>query len=35
MLNDIRIKQSIAESDHSDRLKIYVDPNKIDIDPGI
>ena len=30
MLNDIKIKiKSVAEKGHSDRLKSYVDPNKI------
>ena len=35
VMNDLKIKKSIAESEHSDRLKIYVDPSKIYVDPGI
>ena len=29
MLNDIKMKQSVAELGHNGRLKIYVDPKKI------
>ena len=33
MLIDIKIKKSVAELGHNGRLKIYVDPKKIYIDP--
>ena len=36
MLIDIKMKkQSITELGHNNRLKIYVDPKKIYVDPGI
>ena len=34
MLSDIKIKKSVPELGHSDRLKINVDPSKIYVDPG-
>ena len=34
MLRDIKMKkQSVAKKGHNDRLKIYVDPSKINVDP--
>ena len=35
MFSDIKMKKSVAELGHSDYMKIYVDPSKIHIDPGI
>ena len=35
MLIEIGMKKSVAELDHNNRLKIYVDPKKIYVDPGI
>ena len=35
MKSDIKMKKICSELDHNDRLKIYVDPSKIYIDPGI
>ena len=36
MLIDIKMKKkSVAELGHTGRLKIYVDPNKIYVDPRI
>ena len=35
MLSDIKMKKkSVAELGHNDRLKIYVGPSKIYVDPG-
>ena len=34
VLRDIKMKkQSVAKKGHNDRLKIYVDPSKINVDP--
>ena len=35
MLIDVKIKKNMKELGHSDRLKIYVNPSKIYINPGI
>ena len=36
MLSDIKMKKkSVAELGHSDRLKIYINPSKIYVSPGI
>ena len=35
MLIDIKMKKSLAELGHNGRLKIYVDPKNIYVDPGI
>ena len=35
MFTDIKMKKNIAELGHNDRLKIYVNPSKIYVDPGI
>ena len=35
MLIDIKMKKIVTELGHSDRLKIYVNPSKIYINPGI
>ena len=35
MISDIKIKKkTVAELSDNDRLKIYVDPSKIYVDPG-
>ena len=34
MLSDIEMEKSATELGHNDRLKIYVDPSKIHVDPG-
>ena len=34
MISDIKMKKSVAELGHNDRLKLYVDPSKIYVDPG-
>ena len=35
MLIGIKMKKIITELGHSDRLKIYVSPSKIYVNPGI
>ena len=35
MLIDIKMKKKITELDHIDRLKIYINPSKIHVNPGI
>ena len=35
MLIDIKMKKSVAKLGHNGRFKIYVDPKKIYVDPGI
>ena len=36
MLSDIKMKKKfVAELGHSDRLKIYINPSKIYVSPGI
>ena len=35
MLIDIKMKKSVARLGHNDRLKIYVAPKIIYVDPGI
>ena len=35
MFIDIKIKKSVVESGHSDRLKIHVNPSKIYVNSGI
>ena len=35
MLIDIKIKKSVAEYGHSDRLEIHGNPRKIYVNPGI
>ena len=35
MLNDIKRKKSVAELGYNDCLKIYVDPKKCYVNPGI
>ena len=35
MLIIVKIKKSVAELGHNDCLKIYIDPKKIYLDPGI
>ena len=35
MLIDIKMKNIVTELGHSDCLKIYVNPSKIYVDPGI
>ena len=35
MLIDIKMKKNITELGHSDRLKMYINPSKMYIDPGI
>ena len=35
MLIDIKKKKSVVELDHNGRLKIYIDPKKIYVDPHI
>ena len=35
MLTDIKMIKNETELGHSDRLKIYVNPSKIYVDPGI
>ena len=35
MLIDIKMKKSVVELGHNGHLKIYVDPEKIFVDPGI
>ena len=35
MLIDIKTKKTVSELDHNGRLKIYVDPKNIYVDPGI
>ena len=35
MLIDIKMKKIITELGHSDRLKIYVNPSKIYVNPGM
>ena len=34
MISDIKMKKTVAELGHNDRLKIHVDPSKIYLDPG-
>ena len=35
VMTDIKMKKIITKLGHSDRLKIYVNPSKIYVDPGI
>ena len=35
MLIDIKMKKSVAELGYNGRLKIYVGPKKVYVDPGI
>ena len=36
MLTGIKMKKKIiSELDHSDRLKVYINPSKIHVNPGI